>query len=104
MVKLHNTHRDVQMGVILKNWVYFYIMRSNWYIGKNTINFARVAQLRKLQDHVKYMPVYIELNRELTVAEVHPKLQITLQLQRLSASPIIITVLPNHLGNLLIKT
>lgn len=68
------------------------------------INFARFAQLRKLLDHVKYMPVYIELNHELTVAEVHPKLQITLQLQGLSATPIIITVLPNCLGNLLIKT
>lgn len=101
MVKLHNTHRDVP--VILKNWVYFYIMRSNCYIGKNTINFTRFAQLRKLRDHVKYMPVYKELNCELTVAEVHPKLQIILQLQGSCASPIIITVLPNCLGNLLIK-
>lgn len=60
------------MAVILKNWVYFYIMRSNCYIGKKTINFARFAQLRKLRDHIKYMTVYIELNCELTVAEVHP--------------------------------
>jgi len=79
-------------------------MRSNWYIEKNMINFARFAALRKLKDHVKYMPVHIELNCELTVAEVHPRLQITLQLQGLSATPIIITVLPNCLGNLLIKS
>lgn len=91
------------MAVILKNWVYFYIMRSNCYIGKNTINFTRLAQLRKLGDLVKYMPFYKELNFELTLAELHPKLQITLQLQGLSATPII-TILPNCLGNLLIKT
>lgn len=45
------------MAVILKNQVCFYIMRPNCYIGKNNINFTRFAQLRKLRDHVKYMPV-----------------------------------------------
>lgn len=70
-------------------------MRSIFYIGKNTINFA---QIRKLQDHVKYMPVYKELNCELTAAEAHPKLQIILHLQGLSATPIIITVLPTVLA------